>query len=124
MDGDWKSKVIPTVSKYHVHGYLVVYLWILNVRKSMGRHETSCPRVLKELAEVVAKLLCILFEKTWQSGEVPENIVPILEKDRKEDPGNNHLVSLPSVSGMILEQILLEAVLRQREQGDDSGHSA
>ncbi|KFQ48040.1 hypothetical protein N333_10626, partial [Nestor notabilis] len=94
----------------------------LNVHKSMEPDEIR-PRVLKELVNEVVKPLSIIFEKSWHSGEVPDdwkkaNITPIFKKGTVEDPGNYRRVSLTSVPGKILEQILLDSIPRDMKNNE------
>ncbi|KAK4823576.1 hypothetical protein QYF61_003580 [Mycteria americana] len=79
----------------------------LDPYKPMGPDNIH-PRVLREMADIVARPLSIIFEKLRRSGDVPEdwkkaNVAPIYKKGLKEDPGNYRPISLTSVPGKVME---------------------
>ncbi|KFQ35423.1 hypothetical protein N332_01631, partial [Mesitornis unicolor] len=91
----------------------------LDVHKSMGPDGIQ-PRVLRKLAEVLAKPLSIIYQQSWLTGEVPvdwrlANVTPIYKKGRKEDLGNYRPVSLTLVPGKVMEQIILSAITRHMQ---------
>ncbi|KAF1431540.1 hypothetical protein FQV24_0014484, partial [Spheniscus mendiculus] len=88
----------------------------LDTHKSMGPDGIH-PRVLRELAEELAKPLSIIYQQSWLTGEVPDdwrlaNVTPIYKKGWKEDPGNYRPVSLTSVPGKITERFVLRVLTR------------
>ncbi|KAK4833053.1 hypothetical protein QYF61_027555, partial [Mycteria americana] len=73
------------------------------------------PRVLRELAEVLIKLLSIIYQQSWLTGEVPvdwklTNVTPIYKNSQKEDSGNYRPVSLTSVPEKVMERIILSTI--------------
>ncbi|KFV80058.1 RNA-directed DNA polymerase from mobile element jockey, partial [Struthio camelus australis] len=91
----------------------------LDIHKSMGP-DGMHPRVLRELADVIARPLSIILERSWRSGEVPEdwkkaNVTPAFKKGKKEEPGNSRPVSLASIPGKVMEQLLLEIITKHVE---------
>ena len=82
------------------------------------------PSVLRELAEELAKPLSIIYWQSWLLGEVPvdwrlANVMPIYKKGWTVDLGNYRPVSLTSVPGNLMEQIIL-SVIRRHLQGNQA----
>ena len=75
----------------------------------------SC--VLKEMAEVTAKVLSIIFQRSWRTGGVPEdrflqkaNVAPVFQKGKKAKLGKYKPVTITSVTGKV-QQLVLNAIL-------------
>ncbi|GAB0183856.1 mitochondrial enolase superfamily member 1 [Grus japonensis] len=60
-------------------------------------------------------------ERSWRSGEVSEdwrkaNVTPVFKKGKKEDPGNYRPVSLTSIPGKVMEQLILGVINKHVEE--------
>ncbi|XP_027524045.1 E3 ubiquitin-protein ligase UHRF2-like [Corapipo altera] len=88
----------------------------LDSHKSMGLDGIH-PRVLREMVKVLTKPLSIIYQQPCLTGKVTgdwklSTVMPIYKKGWKVDPGNSTPVSLTSVTGKIMEQIILSAITR------------
>ncbi|GAB0183432.1 mitochondrial enolase superfamily member 1 [Grus japonensis] len=59
--------------------------------------------------------------RSWRTGEVPEdwrkaNVTLIFKKGKKEDPGNYRPVSLTSIPGKMMEQLILGVINKHVEE--------
>ena len=91
----------------------------LNPNKAMGPDRLH-PRVLKETARAVAPILQIIFSKSLENGEVPDNwkqanIAPIFKKGERYCPSNYRPVSLTCVCSKLMEHIISKHLLNHLE---------
>lgn len=66
---------------------------------------------------MTAKPHTIIFDRSWRTGEVPENkrkasVIPVFKKGHKES-GNCTPVSLMSLPGKLMEQIVLDVISKK-----------
>ncbi|MEW8547734.1 MAG: endonuclease/exonuclease/phosphatase family protein, partial [Candidatus Thiodiazotropha sp.] len=91
----------------------------LNPNKSPGPDNLG-PRVLKELAEDIAPILLVIFQKSLDTGEIPEdwrtaNVTPVYKKGEKYQPENYRPISLTSVCCKIMEHVIASQIMNHGE---------
>ncbi|XP_014792346.1 PREDICTED: RNA-directed DNA polymerase from mobile element jockey-like [Calidris pugnax] len=119
----WREEDSPSVGEEWVRDHLAK----LDIHKSMGP-DGMHPRVLRELVDVMSEPLSIILERSWRTGEVPEdwrkaNITPVYKRGKKEDPGNYRPISLTSVPGKIMERLILDVISKLIEDQEGIGIS-
>ena len=99
----------------------------ISVHTSMGP-DGMHPRVLRELAEVTAEPLSIIFDRPRRLGEVPKdwriaNVSPVFRNGEEEDVGNSRRVSITSVPRKVMEQPVVDAISKQLGEKKDRRRS-
>ena len=94
----------------------------LNPNKSPGPDNIG-PRVLKELAEDIAPLLLMIYRKSLDTGEVPEdwrtaNVTPAFKKGQKYQAENYRPISLTSVCCKIMEHVITSQIMNHGENNN------
>ena len=94
----------------------------LNPNKSPGPDNLG-PRVLKELAEDIAPILLMIFWRSLNTGEVPEdwctaNVTPVYKKGQKYQAENYRLISLTSVCCKIMDHVIASQIMNHGEEND------
>ena len=90
-----------------------------DTHRSMGPNWMH-PPVPRELADVIVEPLSTIFQKSWGT-DMPEDwrkasVTPIFKMSKKEDPGNYRPVSLMSIPGKVMEQLILGVISKQVEE--------
>ena len=89
---------------------LLKLLSILKPDKAAGP-ESIKPVVLKQLKTEIAPVICLLFEKTLQTGQLSADwkkaqVCPLFKKDDKTEPTNYRPISLTCILCKVMEHII------------------
>ncbi|GAB0180635.1 mitochondrial enolase superfamily member 1 [Grus japonensis] len=112
----WRKEDLPLFEEDRVREHLGK----LNTHKSMGP-DGMHPRVLRDLTDVIAMPFSIIFERSWKTEEVPEdwrkaNVTLVFKKGKKDDPEIYRPVSLSSIPGKVMEQLILGVMNKHVEE--------
>ena len=99
---------------------------ILKLLKKINPHKASGPdmipaRILKDLSDVIAPILTIIFQRNLTHGEVPEdwksaNVTPIFKKGDPFKTNNYRPVSLTIICCKLQEHIITSSVMTHVEE--------
>jgi hypothetical protein len=71
------------------------------------------PKILKELAHIISPILCLIFNKSLETGVVDWHIAhvsPIYKKGSRYSPENDRPISLACICCKILEHVVVGTI--------------
>ena len=89
----------------------------LKIHKAPGPDGIT-PRILKALARVIALILTSIFQKSYDTGQVPDdwlraNVVPVFKKGNSTDPGNYRPIFFnTSTCCKLMEHIITSSIMK------------
>ena len=99
-----------------------IFKLLKNLKSSKATGPDSIPAfILKEAAQELAPILTLIFQRSLDTGIVPEEwrkawIVPIYKKGDKHLPGNYRPVSLTSITCKVLEHVIHSSIMSHFDQ--------
>ena len=77
--------------------------------------------ILKELRLEIAPVICLLFEKSLKTGQLPSEwikaqVCPLYKKGDKTDPANYRLISLTCILCKVMEHVIASNISRHITQ--------
>jgi len=92
-----------------------LYIHKLNTHKTVGVDDVH-PKVLKMCSQSLCKPLSLIFNKSYETGVVPElwrkaNIVPLFKKGNKLEASNYRPISLTSIVCKLMERIIRDEIM-------------
>ena len=115
MSGQYPSANELTITE---NGILKLLLKI-NPNKAAGPDDLK-PRILKELAEEIAPILNIIFNKSLDSGLVPSNwrtanVCPVFKKGERYRAESYRLISLTCICCKLMEHIIISHIMNHAD---------
>ena len=87
------------------------------------RPDGITPRVLKQLSDKIAPILCNIYNLSYEICEIPDdwrkaNVVPIYKKGDRTDPSNCRPISLMCIVCKLMEHVLANSIMQHGDRQD------